>query len=176
MNRKTHAEAAAADKRRLGAVQGDSPLLAAARAYTRRGWWVVPVRLGEKGVTLHGWQHMRLGEGDLHNWFGWFPRPGARDREELHNVGLLTGEPSGGLVDVDCDADEARRAAAELLPATGMISGRPGSPASHYWYWVMGELPATTKYAEAVGLGVRFWPTGTAYFVVAGSSPVTRYQ
>ena len=151
MNGKTHEEATAADKRRVGAVQGDSPLLAAARAYTRRGWWVVPVRLGEKGVTLSGWQNMRLGEDELGNWFGWFPRQSARDREELHNVGLLTGEPSGGLVDVDCDAPEAARAAAELLPPTGLVSGRASSRANHYWYRVDEGLPATTKYAVPVG-------------------------
>src|SRR6185437_2143336 len=126
----------------------DSPMLAAARAYTRRGWRVVPVRLGEKGVTLSGWQHMRLDEDDLLNWFGWFPRHGrvaGQTRQELHNVGILTGAPSGGLVDVDCDAPEAARAAKALLPDTGLISGRLSNPASHYWYQVAGELAATTK-------------------------------
>ena len=116
-----------------------TPLLLAAQCYTRRGWRVVPVRPGEKGVTLPGWQKLRLDEGDLPRWFAGVT---------AHNIGILTGEPSGGLVDVDCDAPEARRAAAELLPRTGLVSGRPGSPASHYWYRIKGELPATTKYAD----------------------------
>lgn len=37
----------------------DHAMLAAARAYTRRGWRVVPVRPREKGVTLSGWQQLR---------------------------------------------------------------------------------------------------------------------
>src|SRR6478672_3789849 len=91
----------------------DPPMLAAARMYTRRGWRVVPVRPREKGVTLSGWQQMRLNEDDLPKWFGGaFPHI-------PHNIGILTGEPSGGLVDVDCDAPEAALAAAELLPPTG---------------------------------------------------------
>src|SRR6185437_10686962 len=107
--------------------QGENAMLAAARDYTRRGWRVVPVRPGGKGVTLSGWQHLRLAEKDLPRWFrGTTP----------HNIGILTGAPSGGLVDVDCDAPEAREAAAELLPPTGLISGRASSPASHYWYQI----------------------------------------
>ena len=81
--------------------QGEHAMLAAARGYTRRGWRVVPVRPGEKGVSLSGWQHLRLEESDLPRWFA-----GANP----HNVGILTGEPSGGLVDVDCDAPASRSA------------------------------------------------------------------
>jgi hypothetical protein len=136
--------------------RGDNAMLAAARAYTRQGWRVVPVRPREKGVTLSGWQQLRLEETDLPRWFsGTAP----------HNIGILTGEPRGGLVDVDCDAPEAALAAAELLPPTGMISGRPGNPASHYWYQIgaaelitpadmsteiLGDptIPATEKFAD----------------------------
>ena len=132
---------------------GNEGMLAAARAYTRRGWRVVPVRRGEKGVTLARWTELRLGEDDLPRWFR-----GAA----AHNVGILTGTPSGGLVDVDCDAPEAREAAKELLPATGLISGRASAPASHYWYRIsyriagedgnVAEIPATAKFADVVDL------------------------
>ncbi len=120
--------------------------LAAARDYTRRGWRVVPVIPGQKGVALTGWQAMRLDEDELPKWFG--PIGGRGGGGLHHNIGVLLGEPSGGLVDVDCDAPEAREAAEQLLPPTGMISGRASNPASHYWYRVVGELPATTKYAD----------------------------
>ena len=81
-------------------------VLVAARAYTRRGWRVVPVRPGEKGVAIVQWQRMRLDEDELPQWFG---RMAGRTGNPSHNIGILTGEPSGGLVDVDCDAPEAGR-------------------------------------------------------------------
>jgi uncharacterized protein len=114
-------------------------MLAAARGYTRRGWRVAPVRRGEKGVTLARWTELRLDEDDLPRWFR-----GA----SAHNIGILTGTPSNGLVDVDCDAPEAHEAAKELLPATGLVSGRASAPASHYWYRIEGMIPATTKFGD----------------------------
>ncbi len=120
----------------------DDETLAAARAYTRRGWRVVPVRPGEKSVAIVRWTEMRLDEDDLPKWFR-----GAAD----NNIGILTGEPSGGLVDIDCDAPEARAAAQELLPTTRLISGRASAPASHYWYRIEGdtaEIPVTTKFGD----------------------------
>ncbi len=125
----------------------EAALLVAARAYTRRGWRVVPLLAGEKTPAVAGWTHLWLPEHELPRWFG----GGLRAR----NLGLLTGAPSGGLVDVDCDAPEAAAAAALLLPPTGRISGRGGSPASHYWYVISDEaLPATARYAYS-GLAAR---------------------
>ncbi|HEY7342428.1 MAG TPA: AAA family ATPase [Ktedonobacterales bacterium] len=124
------------------AVNKEDGMLAAARAYTRRGWRVVPVRRGEKSVAIARWTELRIDEDDLPRWFR-----GAA----AHNIGILTGEPSGGLVDVDCDAPEARAAAKDLLPATGLVSGRASAPASHYWYRVAGDgedaIPATAQFA-----------------------------
>ena len=50
------------------------------------------------------------------------------------NIGVLLGEPSGWLIDVDLDCDEAVALAPKFLPPTGATSGRPGKPASHWWY------------------------------------------
>jgi DNA polymerase-1 len=56
---------------------------------------------------------------------------------EPRNVGVLLGEPSGGLVDIDLDCEEAIRAAPLLLPATPMTWGRPRAGGrSHYGYRV----------------------------------------
>ena len=144
---------AANDAANSGANSGASAILVAARGYTRRGWRVVPVQPGAKGVTINAWQRMRLDEHELPQWFSAMGGATGRPR---HNVGILTGEPSGGLVDVDCDAPEAAQAAAELLPPTGLISGRAGNPASHYWYRIAGdgepgapgEIPATAKFGD----------------------------
>ncbi len=116
--------------------QADQAVLAAARTYVARGWQVVPLHPKTKQPIGQGWQKGGLRADDLERAFA------ARLRR---NVGLLLGKPSGGLVDVDCDAPEAVAAAALLLPRTGRVSGRASKPASHYWYRVPDDdLPART--------------------------------
>jgi AAA domain-containing protein/bifunctional DNA primase/polymerase-like protein len=124
------------------AERGD--MLHAAREYLRRGWRVVPLRPGEKAPAAAHWPDLRLDEGDLPQWYG--PSVVAG-----YGVGLLLGEASGGLVDVDCDTREAALAAAELLPPTGRVSSRYSNPSSHYWYVIAGELPRTAKFAFGEG-------------------------
>lgn len=77
---------------------------------------------------------MRLGEGDLPAHFS-----------NGQNIGLLLGEPSGGLIDVDVDAPQARAMAREFLPPTERTSGRATAPESHYWYTV-NPAPKTQKF------------------------------
>ena len=72
---------------------------------------------------MKGWQNLRLTEEDLPRYFG-----------NGEGVGLLLGEASGGLTDVDLDCPEAIRAASYFLPTTGMVHGRPEAPSSHWWY------------------------------------------
>lgn len=50
------------------------------------------------------------------------------------NIGVLLGEASGWLVDVEFDRQEAVAAADVLLPKTGAVFGREGSPRSHRLY------------------------------------------
>lgn len=94
-------------------------VVAAARAYLKRGWAIVPLRPGEKGTDAPGWVDLAFDADDV--------EPGG-------NLGVKTGEKSGGLVDVDLDSPDAVRVAPRLLPATGAVHGRPGKPASHWWY------------------------------------------
>lgn len=94
-----------------------------AKRYTRRGWSVVPVPHKQKAPHLEGWQKLRLAEPEVGEYF----------TEDL-NIGVLLGEPSNGLLDVDLDCAEAIFVAPHFLPATGRIHGRPSKPNSHYWY------------------------------------------
>jgi hypothetical protein len=98
-------------------------LLAAARLYLSRGYLPVPLPIGEKAPRLRGWTKLRLSEEDLPRHFN-----------GTCNIGLLLGEPSGWLVDVDMDCPEAVELAPEYLPPTGAMSGRASSPRSHWWY------------------------------------------
>jgi P4 family phage/plasmid primase-like protien len=60
------------------------------------------------------------------------------------NIGILLGEPSGGLVDVDLDVPVAVAAGRYLLPDT-LRSGRESSQDSHYWYRC-DPAPSTVKF------------------------------
>lgn len=105
-------------------VVSENATLDAARDYVRRGWCVVPIPLGQKRPILKGWERLRLTAAEL-----------AAHFQHPANIGLLLGEPSGGLVDVDLDCDEALALADQYLPPTAAITGRPQKPRSHRWYY-----------------------------------------
>ncbi|XZE55942.1 bifunctional DNA primase/polymerase [Planctomycetaceae bacterium SH139] len=87
--------------------------------YRQRGWYCVPLRPRSKSPARRDWTNLRLAP-DV------FP--------DNCNVGIILGEPSGWLVDVDLDCPEAIELADQYLPPTPAITGRPSSPKSHRWY------------------------------------------
>lgn len=115
--------------------ESNGALLDAARRYLERGWMPVYVPPGIKGPTTIGWQKQRLAADDLPAHFG---RPG--------NIGLVLGEASGGLVDVDLDCPEAIELADRFLPATGAVTGRPSALRSHRWF--ISDVPATKQFRD----------------------------
>jgi len=66
------------------------------------------------------------------------------------NVGIVLGELSGDLVDVDLDAAEARKLAPQFLPPTNSIFGRASEPKAH-WLYVAHPLPDTQQFADPAG-------------------------
>ena len=98
--------------------------LEVARGYVQRGWAPIPVPYQSKAPVLQGWPTLRLGETALAQHFN-----GARQ-----NIGVLLGEPSGGLVDIDLDAPEVQLAAASFLPPTPATFGRASKRQSHRLY------------------------------------------
>jgi hypothetical protein len=90
--------------------------------YIERGGAVIPVPRGSKDPGRDEWQNMRITAEDV-------PRYWTNGQ----NVGLLTGEPSGWLVDVDLDVQEAVEIAGRFLPQT-LTSGRESRPHSHWWF------------------------------------------
>src|SRR5688572_17719989 len=111
--------------------------LEAATRYTRRGWSVIPVPFRSKNPGYSGWEQTRLTEPDLPYHFNGMPL----------NIGVLLGEPSNGLVDVDLDCIQAVRLAPRFLPPTGLRFGRPGKPDSH-WLYQCDPLVPTEKFFE----------------------------
>src|SRR4051812_46123989 len=82
--------------------------LEAALECRRRGMAIIDVPFRSKNPGRRGWQQERLTEDELRTRFGSHPK----------NVGVLLGEPSANLADVDLDAPEALALADRLLPMT----------------------------------------------------------
>lgn len=126
------------------------PTLEAALDLRRRGWSVIPVPRGEKKPAIRGWEKLRLGEDEIQTAFA-----------DGENVGVLLGEPSAGLADVDLDCPEAVAVAAAFLPSTDCVHGRPSNPGSHRWYIAPGAVtkrfkdPAGTMLVEMRGTGAQ---------------------
>lgn len=105
------------------AKNGRNVQQAAFEYFVKREWQPLPLPAGEKGPKMKNWQSFSCQEGQIRELFS-----------EEGNLGLLLGEPSGGLVDLDLDCPEAVRAAALLLPNTGAVFGRQSAPRSHFLF------------------------------------------
>jgi putative DNA primase/helicase len=118
--------------------------------YVRRGWSVVPIPHRSKNPGFKGWERMRLAEADLPRHFNSAPQ----------NIGLLTGEPSGWVVDVDLDHPRAVLLADELLPPTPAVFGRPGKMRSHRLYRVTAPVATLKKRSKSAGMIIELRSTG----------------
>ncbi|MCC7421733.1 MAG: PriCT-2 domain-containing protein [Planctomycetaceae bacterium] len=98
-----------------------------AKRYMRNGWAPIPIPDRQKNPGFKGWQNCILDE-----------RHVARFCGGQKNVGVLLGEPSGGLCDVDLDHPKAVELAPKYLPSTPAIFGRASKPKSHYLYKLIG--------------------------------------
>ncbi len=97
--------------------------LTAAQKYIEQGYAVIPVPPGQKSPKLKRWPSLRLKAPDLPQHF-----------TENSNIGVILGEASGGLVDIDLDCEEAVQLAPHFLPSTSAIFGRKSRGKSHYLY------------------------------------------
>ena len=114
-----------------------SETLASARAYLEQGRRPIPVPKGSKAPIIEGWQTLHLGLDDLPRYFS-----------NGQNIGILNGQPSGDLIDVDLDCVEAVQIGGEILPQTGAVFGRDGKGRSHYLF--ISQL-ATKQYRDVDG-------------------------
>jgi hypothetical protein len=115
-----------------------SRTLDAALGYARRGWRIVPIRNGQKRPAMAGWPNFQAKPEDVPRLFG---------RGE--NVGVLLGQASGDLADIDLDCTEAIALADLYLPVTGAVFGRPAKPRSHRLYIAPGARYAS--FADPIG-------------------------
>lgn len=114
-----------------------------ALGYIRRGWAPIPIPHREKNPGFPGWQRLRVTEETVSKYFSGNGRP--------QNIGVLHGEPSGGLADADLDSREALALAGTFLPATGAVFGRAGKPRSHRLY--LANLPKKLTFNDPLRPG-----------------------
>ncbi len=121
-----------------------SPLLlsvvSAAVTAANRGYTCIPIKAQSKSPAVVGWTKLKFetSEEVKEQFTQWY--------EEGHtNVGVLLGERSSNLVDVDLDHPTTHRLKGHFLPPTDMVTGRPGNAASHYWYKCKPDTTPTTR-------------------------------
>jgi hypothetical protein len=93
--------------------------------YIDLGLCPIPIPYREKGPTLPGWQELRITKETAPQYFNGIPQ----------NIGIILGEASKGLVDIDIDCPEALFLAPYFLPATSGRFGRASKRASHWLYF-----------------------------------------
>ncbi len=143
-----------------------SVLLAAARSYMEQGLVLTPNRASTtKGAYLPGWSTRRL---SLLQLAAELDRPGK-------GIGVVLGEPSGWLVDVDLDHPAAVLAADALLPPTGLVSGRTDRPRTHRFYRATGAATAAYKTA-ATGMLVELRAAGCQTVLPPSPHPAGSYH
>jgi len=111
----------------------------AAANYIQNGYYPIPIPHSEKAPILSGWPSLRLYEDQIPTYF---------DMEQM-NLGLILGEASNGLVDIDLDCQETRMLAGSYLPKTGQVWGRESSPSSH-WLFQCTPVPKHMTFKDPV--------------------------
>ncbi len=138
---------------------GAAPL-ARALEYIKCGWAPIPIPHKAKAPNIPGWPKLRITTETAPSHFSGGPQ----------NIGVLLGEPSGGLTDVDLDAPEAVALAPFFLPKTGVF-GRKGKRRSHWIFVCPGA--ETTKFQDTDGTMLVEIRSGGAQTVFPGSVHVS---
>jgi hypothetical protein len=114
--------------------------LEAALEYIDRGWAPIPIPWKSKNPGKPGWEKQRFTTESARAAFA-----GTR------NIGLITGQASGGLTDLDLDTPEALALADEYALPTNRKHGRPGAPHSHRWYVAPGASSHKFEFTPSPG-------------------------
>lgn len=108
--------------------------------YTERGWRPLLLEPGRKQTLERGWSTDPPSLEEIL----------ARLDGRAWNIGIVLGQLSGGLVDIDLDCPEAVLLADSFLPATACVFGRPSKPCSHRLY-VCDPVPTSAAYQDVDG-------------------------
>jgi putative DNA primase/helicase len=126
----------------------DNRPLQFATLYLTAGYSPIPVKARSKLPVHSAWQELQLRADELSTNF-----------EPNHNVSIVLGDLSSGLIDIDIDDINALQLAQHFLPHTDFVFGRKSKPASHYVY--TSGLPGSTKQWKAGKIIVELRATGS---------------
>ena len=115
------------------------PVVEAAVHAFEQGWSPIPILQGHKRPAVSDWTNTR-----------YKTKKEIEEAFKDSNLGVLLGDASNGLIDIDLDSPEAMSLADGFLPVTRMIHGRKSSPKSHYWYRVEGWTVRTEAFKDPV--------------------------
>lgn len=141
--------------------ESNKPMLAAALAYARDGWAVLPLK-GKKPLTQHGYKDASKDPVQITQW--WTQSPGA-------NIGLVTGTGSGRLV-LDIDVKNGHRGDESLRELEAQYGGLPitreSRTASGGWHYLFLMPAQCIKSRKGVRDGIDLLAEGS-YFVAPPS-------
>lgn len=106
--------------------------------YKEMGMAVIPVNYKDKIPNVAEWQKRKPEDCNVETEFS-----------TPSNLGIVLGNNSGGLIDIDLDCDMAVALAPYFLPETGLIFGRKSKPKSHYIYKTEEEIK-TKKFQHSI--------------------------
>jgi putative DNA primase/helicase len=107
-----------------------------AEQYHRAGMCPIPIKPRSKKPINDEWPTLRIPYDDLKYHFS-----------EDQNIGVILGDASGGLVDIDLDSAEAVRLGPAFLPPTDFVFGYESKPRSHWGYYVA-NAPRTKQFKD----------------------------
>ena len=113
--------------------------------YIEHGFAPIPIHHKSKQPVNKGWTSLKIETNDIGKYFDGQPT----------NIGILTGGPSQGLVDIDIDDTAALTFAPWFLPETNCIFGRASKPKSHWVYRVPKPKAHEEFKAEGMILEIR---------------------
>jgi hypothetical protein len=128
-------------------LQSNTKVVKAAYEAIKRGYQPIPLHPKEKKPRISGFLRMEWPKDTTLEEVQQKFDEWGRNSDGISNLGVVLGETSGNLLDVDLDHHRTARLKDYFLPPTPARSGRPGKPNSHYWYIAEeGTLPGLRKY------------------------------
>jgi Bifunctional DNA primase/polymerase, N-terminal len=110
------------------------------RDYVNHGFSPIPIPYQSNAPIIKGWNKLTVTAENIEAYFD----------GSLTNIGILTGKPSRGLVDVGIDSVDALKFAPYFLPKTNCVFGHKSKPRSHWVY----RVPKPKAVATFIGDGM----------------------